>query len=106
MVIVAACGGRVDSSGPAPSIDDGTIGTLGENELAPRGFHWTRDEAGGHGGGSSSGGGGSSPNMTYHGGKIMTTYNVTPIFWGKSWVEGDIKMTGIDDFYAGFNGSN
>jgi len=48
-----------------------------------------------------------SPNMTYHGGVIMPSSNVYPIFWGTSWpsYSGD-KETGIDSFYAGFNGSN
>jgi hypothetical protein len=45
-------------------------------------------------------------NMTYHGGKIMTSAKVYPIFWGTSWpsYSGD-KMTGIDAFYAGWNNS-
>lgn len=50
-----------------------------------------------------------SPNMTYHGGKIMTTANITPIFWGKSWSNstfvGD-KMTGLETFYQGWNNSH
>jgi hypothetical protein len=48
-----------------------------------------------------------SPNMTYHGGVIMPTANIYPIFWGTSWPSytGD-KMTGIDTFYAGFSNSN
>jgi hypothetical protein len=48
-----------------------------------------------------------SPNMTYHGGVIMPTANVYPIFWGTSWpgYSGD-KMTGIDSFYSGFSSSN
>ncbi len=48
-----------------------------------------------------------SPNMTYHGGKIMTTANIKPIFWGTSWAtySGD-KMTGIDLFYAGWNSTS
>jgi hypothetical protein len=48
-----------------------------------------------------------SPNMTYHGGVIMPTANIHPIFWGTSWPSytGD-KMTGIDSFYAGFSNSN
>ena len=47
-----------------------------------------------------------SPNMTYHGGVIMTTSLVKAIFWGTSWgtYSGD-KMTGIDSFYGGFGGS-
>lgn len=49
----------------------------------------------------------SNPDMTYHGGVIMPTYHVYPIFWGTSWgsYSGD-KMTGIDSFYKGFSGSN
>ena len=45
--------------------------------------------------------------LTHHGGSVMTTANVYPIFWGTSWPSyaGD-EMTGIDDFYQGWNGSN
>jgi len=48
-----------------------------------------------------------SPNMTYHGGKIMTMAYTQPIFWGTSWggYSGD-KITGIDSWYAGFSGSH
>jgi hypothetical protein len=48
-----------------------------------------------------------SPNMTYHGGKIMPTANITSIFWGTSWASnaGD-KITGTDSFYTGFSNSN
>jgi hypothetical protein len=48
-----------------------------------------------------------SPNMTYHGGVIMTSAQIHPIFWGTSWpsYSGD-KITGIDAFYAGFGSSN
>lgn len=49
-----------------------------------------------------------SPNMTYHGGKIMPTSKVRSIFWGTSWGTaasvGD-KITGMDSFYAGWGGS-
>lgn len=49
-----------------------------------------------------------SPNMTYHGGKIMTTSIVRAIFWGTSWTNataaGD-KITGLDSFYAGWGNS-
>jgi hypothetical protein len=49
----------------------------------------------------------SSPNMTYHGGKILPTTNVKAIFWGTSWKTspGD-KITGLDTWYSGFSGSN
>ena len=48
-----------------------------------------------------------SPNMTYHGGKIMTTAVTQTIFWGTSWgsYSGD-KISGMDLFYDGFNNSN
>jgi hypothetical protein len=48
-----------------------------------------------------------SPNMTYHGGKIMPTANTSPIFWGTSWgtYTGD-KITGIDSYYTGWTNSN
>jgi hypothetical protein len=46
-------------------------------------------------------------NMTYHGGKIMTTAHSQAIFWGTSWpaYSGD-KITGTDSFYVGFSNSN
>ncbi len=52
-------------------------------------------------------GGKKSPNMTYHGGKIMPTATTKAIFWGTSWATytGD-KITGIDAWYTGFGGSN
>lgn len=48
-----------------------------------------------------------SPNMTYHGGVIMTTSDIHPIFWGTSWASysGD-KIIGIDSLYAGWNNSH
>jgi hypothetical protein len=44
----------------------------------------------------------SGANMTYHGGKIMPTANITAIFWGTSWgtYSGD-KITGVDSYYTG-----
>ena len=49
----------------------------------------------------------SSPNMTYHGGKIMPTAVTQAIFWGTSWssYSGD-KISGLDLWYDGFNLSN
>ena len=47
-----------------------------------------------------------SPDMAYHGGKILTTAVIQSIFWGSSWgtKPGD-KITGLDLWYAGFNNS-
>jgi hypothetical protein len=50
---------------------------------------------------------GRNPNMTYHGGKIMPTANVTAIFWGTSWPSNTSdEVTGIDSFYVGFSNSD
>ena len=48
-----------------------------------------------------------SANMTYHGGKILTSTATKAIFWGTSWgsYTGD-KITGIDTWYSGFGGSH
>lgn len=48
----------------------------------------------------------SSPDMTYHGGPILTTAVIQSIFWGTSWgtSPGD-KITGMDTWYTGFSGS-
>jgi len=47
-----------------------------------------------------------SPNMTWHGGKIMTTAVTENIFWGTSWTtySGD-EIVGLDEWYQGFNNS-
>ncbi len=52
-------------------------------------------------------GGGSSPDMTYHGGKIMPEAVTQSIFWGTTWANytGD-KISGMDTWYMGFGGSN
>ena len=48
-----------------------------------------------------------SPLMTYHGGKIMTTADIHPIFWGMSWPSDTSgKISGIEQFYAGWNNSH
>jgi hypothetical protein len=48
-----------------------------------------------------------TPNMSYHGGKILPSTTTTAIFWGTSWNPnvGD-KITGMDSWYSGFGGSN
>ena len=47
-----------------------------------------------------------SPNMTYHGGKIMPTADSTAIFWGPGWNNPGDKITGLDSWYTGFGNSN
>ena len=48
-----------------------------------------------------------SPDMTYHGGKVMPTAITQSIFWGTSWgsYTGD-KITGMDSWYIGFSNSH
>lgn len=48
-----------------------------------------------------------SPDMTWHGGKILTTAATQAIFWGTSWASysGD-KISGMDSWYEGFTNSN
>ncbi len=45
-------------------------------------------------------------NMTYHGGKIMTTANIKAIYWGTSWGSPGDKITGNADLYNGWSGSH
>jgi hypothetical protein len=47
--------------------------------------------------------------MLWHNGAIMTTAVTESIFWGVSWSNSSFvsdKITGLDSFYTGFNGSN
>ena len=52
------------------------------------------------------GGSTGASDMTPHGGIVMNTTYVQPIFWGSSWngYTGD-KITGIDSWYAGVGGT-
>lgn len=65
------------------------------------GAHQVRGEAGPGGGGGAL--------MTWHSGAIMTSSTVKAIFWGASWASASFvadKMSGLDSFYAGYNGSH
>ena len=90
----AACG--VDSNQQA----------VGADEPAMLGITWTREETAAQLGALQTGAR-RSPNMTYHGGKIMPTAVTKAIFWGASWgtYSGD-KITGLDAWYTGHSGSN
>jgi hypothetical protein len=70
----------------------------GSGEPEIRGIHWARDAQPARPK--------SSPNMTYHGGKIMPTVNSTAIFWGTSWTASDPKIAGLNAFYNGHSLSN
>src|SRR6266852_695611 len=84
----------------------------GRTEPPMLGIHWARgfdpfarvNEARGQAGRKVK-----NPDMTYHGGKIMTTAVTRVIFWGPSWSNstfiGD-KFSGLDTWYTGFSNSN
>jgi hypothetical protein len=86
-----------------PNVED--LSTKGEPPML--GVHWSRELANSHY--LKEGNPHTNPNMSYHGGKIMPTVVSTAIFWGPSWnnatFAGD-KMTGLDAWYTGHNGSN
>ena len=70
------------------------------NAAPQAGIVWERglQHAAGHGKHTS------SPNLTYHGGAIMTgTTQVFPIFWGTSWGSYTDETGGIETLYAGFD---
>ena len=63
------------------------------------GPHWAKNIKPAHGG--------RSPDMTLHGGDIMTNATVQAIFWGTSWgTNAGDKITSMDSWYSGFGGSN
>jgi hypothetical protein len=47
-----------------------------------------------------------SPDMTSHGGDIMTDTVTAAIFWGTSWSATNYKVSGMDDWYRGVNGTD
>ncbi len=56
-----------------------------------------------------SGGTTSAPDMSYHGGTILSTAYISAIFWGPSWSDttfSNDKIIGIDAFYTGFDRSS
>jgi hypothetical protein len=105
---LAACADHVAENGvddiPTPTVslheNDAPPGPHGKPEDPPQlGLHKVKGEAGGPN---------SSTNMTWHRGQILTQTVIQPIFWGTQWSDatfaGD-KITGLDDFYGGLNGS-
>ena len=91
-----------------PAVEDLTTRSppapkLGEPPML--GIHWSRDFAGGilHAARRR------SPNMTYHGGKILVTAVSKGIFWGPSWANSSFvgdKISGLDSWYTGHSNSN
>jgi len=73
----------------------------GKPEPPMAGVHWAKGNAPGAGVGR----GNKSPNLSWHGGPIMQTVEVTAIFWGPSWSETSSKVIGMDKFYKGIGNS-
>jgi hypothetical protein len=72
------------------------------------GIHWARGfnpsylQGHAHQGGSAT----SSPDMSYHGGNILTTAVIKSIFWGTSWgTDPGDKISGLDKWYNNFSDS-
>jgi hypothetical protein len=51
-------------------------------------------------------GGGGSPLLVFHGGQIMSSADVTPIYWGTSWSVGNSTIAGLTQFYGGIGNSS
>ena len=52
---------------------------------------------------------GRNPNLTNHGGPIMTASVVKAVYWGTQWGNSSFigdKQSGLDSFYSGWSGSN
>ena len=97
--------------GQSPNANPNSAQDLNDQNAPPMlGAHWAKGEDPNgrvHEDAKARPRGGSSPNMTYHGGKIMPQAITETIFWGTSWANysGD-KITGMDTWYQGFNGSD
>lgn len=63
------------------------------------GIHWAREFAHLRPGSK-------SPDMLYHGGAILPSTVIVPIFWGTTWTSGNVKVGGMQTFYTGFSNSH
>ena len=94
------------SAGASASAADQTEDLNPKNRPPVLGIHWARGE---EPAGPVRAARRRSPNMTYHGGKIMPTAVSKAIFWGPSWANttfvGD-KISGLDAWYTGHDNSN
>ena len=91
LALVAACGGNI----PASEQEDPPM--LGVHQAKDaQSPETTRVSSQRRTGGS---------NMIFHNGEIMPTASVHAIFWGGGWSSPGDKITGMDSFYTGHNGS-
>lgn len=76
-------------------------GLLHQPQPPMAGIHWARGQAPARPN--------TSPNLLYHGGPVMKSAYVEPIYWGSSWANTRFladKKTGLASFYAGFSTSS
>src|SRR2546430_2129056 len=96
--ISISCGGAVNSTSDSDNLD--TTSGQGAHEPPMLGIHYAKGQGGNAGG---------SPDMTSHGGPILTSSVTAAIFWGASWASSSFagdKIRGIDSWYDGFGDSN
>jgi hypothetical protein len=101
LLAVSGCAAPVDSEDVGEQAEplDSSSGH-GAPEDAKLGLHWAK-------GAQPAGGNASaSPLLLSHGGNIMQSMSVEPIFWGRSWTSGNDKVTGLATFYTGLGGTN
>jgi hypothetical protein len=85
---------------PVPLSAQDTRSGHGNPEPPMAGIQWARGHAPDHS--AHAGGGGGSPNLTWHGGNIMTDVQTTAIFWGPNWGNANFtgdKISGLKTFY-------
>ena len=103
-ILVAALVSAFSALAGAANQAESTLEDLTVRSEPPMlGIHWTREMHGARLARTR------SPNMTYHGGKIMPTVVSKSIFWGPSWTSATFaadKITGLDSWYSGHNASN
>jgi hypothetical protein len=93
-----------------PDVQHGPVEDVSIHGEPPMlGVHLTREAHGANSDHAASNGvKGNSPNMSYHGGKILKTVVTKAIYWGPSWTSptfaGD-KISGLDQFYTQHNAS-
>jgi hypothetical protein len=106
LLAVSACGVGLEGAEPETKASQAALDTIdghGQKEPDMLGKHAIRGESRVHGGG------GGSPNMTLHGGNVLSNPTaVTAIFWGPKWANASFtgdKQTGLGQFYANVAGT-
>jgi len=107
-VVLALVGGVAAAERDKMSPWDPQVEDLSAPDEPPMlGIHWTREAHASRQ--ARTAGPKSNPDMTFHGGKIMTTVVSQAIFWGPGWMNpsfmGD-KVSGLDQWFTDHSGSH